>query len=363
MDLAFDLKTPTLTAKEQLLHEQALAKAKKFKSAHAELLQIVIEVDKAKLYEKFLLTSTYSYCLKILNLSESITCTLTKVARASHQFPELKEAIISDEIHMSNARQIAHLLSQENKTEWIEKAKCLTQDGLQKEIVKQFPKEAVKEKAKYVADKRIKLEVGLDEEVMGLLRWAQDFVCQKNRTSANIEETLKEILTEFKDRHDPVLKAQRSESRKSKQTEKFGSQGRVIGSQNANTVSNPNRIANEAQKIHKGRAVTNVLPVARHGAEQNVNASASDVVAEEDANKETKNKANHNKRTPIPAAIIHQVNLRDQRQCQAKFSNGNICGSSRWIHYHHKTEVQHGGTHSLKNLITLCSQHHHLHHR
>lgn len=312
MNLAFDLKTPTFTTSEQHLHEKALLISKKFKKAHAELLEVIMEVDKAKLYEKFLLTSTFSYCVEILKLTKDITCTLTKVARASHQFPELKEAIISDEIHMSNARQIAHLLSQENKTEWIEKAKALTQDGLQKEIVRQFPKEAVKEKAKYVADKRIKLEVGLDEEVMGLLRWAQDFVCQRNRTSANIEDTLKEILTEFKNRHDPIKKAQRSENRK--------------------------------------------LPVARRGAEQkNI---TSNKLAEED-----KNKANNNKRTPIPAAIIHQVNLRDQRQCQARLPGGSICGNHRWIHYHHKTELQHGGSHTLANLITLCSQHHHLHHR
>jgi len=59
---------------------------------------------------------------------------------------------------MSNARQVAHLLTPDNKSEWLEKAKNLTQEGLQKEIVKYFPKEAVKEKAKYVAEDRLKVK-------------------------------------------------------------------------------------------------------------------------------------------------------------------------------------------------------------
>ncbi|MDR3606886.1 MAG: HNH endonuclease signature motif containing protein [Oligoflexia bacterium] len=62
-------------------------------------------------------------------------------------------------------------------------------------------------------------------------------------------------------------------------------------------------------------------------------------------------------RTPIPAAVLHQVNLRDQRKC-AYVLHGKRCNQTRWIEIHHKNPVSHGGLNEVDNLITLCSAHH-----
>ena len=64
-------------------------------------------------------------------------------------------------------------------------------------------------------------------------------------------------------------------------------------------------------------------------------------------------------RKPIPAPILHQVNLRDQGQCSHRYQNGQKCGQSRFIEIHHLIPVRQGGTNTLQNLITLCSVHHH----
>lgn len=286
---------------ERKIHELALTRAATFKKAHAELLETVMAVDQTQLYQKFLLTSTFAYCQTILRLSEDVTCTLTKLARASQKVPELKVAIDEGSISISNARQIATVVTQENKFEWLEKAKALSQKKLQHEIAKTFPSEAILEKVKYVSERRMKLEMGLSEEVMTLFKRAQDLISQKTRKAASLEETLHAILADYIEREDPIEKAKRAEQRKLKS------------------------------------------PVARRGATQKITLKPH--------------------RTPIPADVRHQVNLRDSHRCQARLPNGNICGSQRWLDHHHIHPVAEGGANTLENLLTLCAHHHHQYHK
>lgn len=314
--IGFEAKPPKLNEKEKILHEKALLKAKKFKQSHAELLEIVMEVNQARLYEKFSLTSTFAYCMKILGLSKDVTCTLTAIARVSEQVPEIKTAIDEGSLCISNARRIAPIVTKENKEVWLERAIDLPQIKLEKEIAKVFPKEAVKEKAKYIAEDRLKLETGLDEETFALLKWAQDFVSQKTKSSANIEATLKEVLTEYKEKNDPIKRAERAENRKSKREQVVTDQLRVLRRERMRQIE-----SNE-QTIRSSRT-----------------------------------------RAPIPANVIHQVNLRDKGKCQFIMPAGTICGDTRWIQCHHIIEVQHGGANTVENLITLCSQHHRQHHK
>jgi 5-methylcytosine-specific restriction endonuclease McrA len=65
----------------------------------------------------------------------------------------------------------------------------------------------------------------------------------------------------------------------------------------------------------------------------------------------------------IPAPVRHEVNLRDQRKCQARNADGRICGCSRWTHMHHIIPRAQGGKDVAENLITLCSAHHRLWHK
>ena len=63
-----------------------------------------------------------------------------------------------------------------------------------------------------------------------------------------------------------------------------------------------------------------------------------------------------NKRS-IPLPIKHEVHKRDRGQCQFK-----DCKETKWTEIHHVLPFSKGGTHSLGNLITLCSGHHSLMH-
>jgi hypothetical protein len=85
-------------------------------------------------------------------------------------------------------------------------------------------------------------------------------------------------------------------------------------------------------------------------------------------------------RTPIPAKTLHSVNLRDQRKCQyplirAEKTHTNadekvtekprslgipapLCGQTRFLEIRHLVPLSEGGSHTVQNLITLCSHHH-----
>ena len=58
-------------------------------------------------------------------------------------------------------------------------------------------------------------------------------------------------------------------------------------------------------------------------------------------------------REPIPANLLHEVNLRDAGRCQ--FKN---CGASHWTEIHHIRPLSMGGDNALENLMTVCSAHH-----
>jgi hypothetical protein len=59
-----------------------------------------------------------------------------------------------------------------------------------------------------------------------------------------------------------------------------------------------------------------------------------------------------------PAPLEHQLNLRDNRQCTYQDKDGHRCTNKRWLQFHHKIHVEHGGQDTLDNLQTLCWAHH-----
>jgi len=60
----------------------------------------------------------------------------------------------------------------------------------------------------------------------------------------------------------------------------------------------------------------------------------------------------------IPAAVIHQLNLRDKAQCRVELPGGGRCGARRYTQVHHIRPYSLGGRHELANLVTICVGHH-----
>jgi hypothetical protein len=73
-------------------------------------------------------------------------------------------------------------------------------------------------------------------------------------------------------------------------------------------------------------------------------------------------KVEDSEREPIPVWVKHEIIGRDGAQCRYVFANGKRCTQRRWLHVHHLQEVRNGGSNTVKNLITLCANHHRMVH-
>lgn len=64
----------------------------------------------------------------------------------------------------------------------------------------------------------------------------------------------------------------------------------------------------------------------------------------------------------IPAAIKHQVILRDNNQCTQRLHDGTRCPERKWLDIHHIVPLSQGGLTAIDNLTTVCRGHHRLLH-
>ncbi|HEY8279882.1 MAG TPA: HNH endonuclease [Bdellovibrionota bacterium] len=198
-----------LTVSESSLHERALAAASRFRSVQAELLGIIMEIDRCRLFEKLGHSSSFDYCVKRLGLSEDMACSFLSVARKSREVPQLRIAV-EEGLPISKAKKIVTILTRSNGAEWIAKARENSYQKLEREIVKVLPQAKVSEKVKPISESRSKVELSLKEEDIAVLRRAQDLLSSKKGGAASLEEVLAAALREFVGRHDPVQKAARS---------------------------------------------------------------------------------------------------------------------------------------------------------
>lgn len=322
------------------IHTRALAAATRYKRAEAELIEILQQVEEHRIFIKRGHSSLFNYVTAELGLAENIAYSLITVARKAREVPELKSKIESGALTLTNARRIAPILTSQKihdntqvNAMWIQKASELSSRQLEKEISKVFPREATRESASYVTPERVELKVGLSEREMLRLRRAQDLLSQSKKRPVSLEETLQILCSEFLGRHDPLQKAKRQQVRKGSQERKREA------SQNEESSAGSKQTQKRTQPPTEGQSALVGKQVSRR-----VHAMT--------------------KREPIPANILHQVNLRDQRRCTHESPTGSRCNQARWIEIHHKTPVRQGGGNTLENLITLCSAHHryqHLH--
>ncbi len=301
-----------LSYPEQELHDRALQEAKRYLESEARLFKIIDEVDLSRFYLKLGYSSTFEYCLKALRLTEAVILNFINVARKAREIPELATAIEKGELRVATARKIVPVLDQDSAQEWISLAKKVPQAQLERAIANAIGRHTV-ERASPAGGNRTQLQVGFDEATMRDLKWVQDFVSQKVGHCVGFEEAIATTVESYRNQHDPVRKAQRNHEK------------------SANVDRTADSPVKSAGSMQTGPS-TSTLHMSQTGA----GASAR----------------------PRPAAVYHEVNLRDGRTCQAILPSSQRCGRTRFLHYHHRLAVELGGPTTAKNLITLCSQCH-----
>lgn len=194
------------------LHERAVSLSGQFKKAQAELLDILIEIDSRRVFQRMGFASLWEYCLRGLKLSESDADNFIRIARKSQIVPELKKAVQEGQINLSAARRICSVITNENKEQWLDLAKTLPQKELEKEIVKENPRVKVPDKLKPLAPKLTELHCSVSEEVEGLMRRVLDLESKRQKKNCSLEDALRQMALLYLEKNDPVKKAERQKN-------------------------------------------------------------------------------------------------------------------------------------------------------
>src|SRR5258708_6902601 len=105
MIIYFPLGGFMLTERHQALHERAVHCAKALLRNEAELMTIIQEVDREKVFRRLDYASLFEYVVKALHISEGSAYGYIAVARKSVTVPELKKAIDQGELNVNSARK------------------------------------------------------------------------------------------------------------------------------------------------------------------------------------------------------------------------------------------------------------------
>ena len=192
------------------LHERAVELAKTWKQTEAELIAVLIAMQRADEFVRVGYQGIFTYCARALGLSDAQSCYFQKVVRAFVEIPTLEKAVTTGAISLSQARRIVPVVTKANATDWIEKAKALPQRELEKEVASANPKAKPVERMRPVSAEQVTLTVTVSPRVAAMLRRLQDLESQRTKKAASLGETL-ESMSEFcLERRDPVRKAERA---------------------------------------------------------------------------------------------------------------------------------------------------------
>ncbi|PIU01079.1 MAG: hypothetical protein COT74_00820 [Bdellovibrionales bacterium CG10_big_fil_rev_8_21_14_0_10_45_34] len=365
------------------LHTNAVEKTAKYLTAEAELIEALDAVEKHKAFLRLGYGSLWTYCTEALKLSDSVAASFIGVMRKSRKVPELKEAIRAGEFSVSKARKIVSVITPENKQRWIELCKTLPCKKLEKEVVLVNPKEAVYEGARTVQENRIKLTIGVSEELYEKFQRAQDILCQRTQKPLNYEATLEQIVEFFVEKADPLRKAQRATEKqvvaKTKRKSCDSSLSRPSEKAMAEKVE-----AEEAEEVKSSSSkspnqlflrTVNPRPQARAIQREQKNLmerSNSEIETAKNQlftrtvklrlKRRVIDREQRSHRKNLPAEVRHTVILRDGNRCTHRNNRGFRCPEKRWLDFHHIIPVSHGGKDNPENVTILCRSHHLQHH-
>ncbi len=322
------------------LHRSAVTAVEELKSKEALLIMALQNVDANLVYRYLGYNSLFSYCVKALKLSDYQAVTYISVARKAKNLPELQRAIDAGEVTVSKVSRVVSVMNEANRKTWLDLVTNSTKYEIEREVAKVNPRKLVPEKARFVTDSILELQLPISEENFKKLKRVQDLMSQGAGAHVGLEEVLQKLSEEYLNKKDP--------ERRNKRREKRGDQGenqkRELKQKLSQTTALQSQELEDASKVensttqHTISNLTVALPCPGYDAAGNESEASS-------------------KNSRITQSVRDAVLARDKHQCC--FKEGGIrCAETRWLHVHHIHHQQHGGGHQLNNLETLCSSHH-----
>lgn len=346
------------------VHEKALQVAHQYKLLEIELIKILQEVDRLKVYYKLGYSSLFKYCTDCLKLSEATSYMFINVSRKASEVPRLQAEISKGHITVSKAKKITSVLTRENQDHWLRLAKEAPQAKLEREVAKVSLKESVRNQMAYVNPQqeviekvilkkdtavRVQLQVGLSEDLMLKVRRAQDILSQKKRSAAGLEEVLQEAIELYIQKYDPLEKAKRQKMRGG--LEALQAEKRMEA-----------QLGNERETMALGAGIKTLAQTETETQAELDKKTISQEPEQQVLRPVNEKSTSRHKRKPLSASLKHRVFLKAGGQCTHINPAGKRCRERRFLDIHHIRPLYRGGSDSLENLTLLCSGHHRMVH-
>jgi 5-methylcytosine-specific restriction endonuclease McrA len=227
-----------------ILHEKAKLLAKTYLQTESELISVLQEIDKRKIFRDLGYSSLFSYYEKALGLSENQSCNFIAVSRKCSEVPELKKAIDSGELSVSRAKRVVPVINILNSSDWIQKAQDLSQREVERMVAAQNPDKAIRSRVRPVSETKAELRCGISYELQDKLERVRAVLSQKKGRPCTLEEVIEAAADLYLEKNDPLQKAQRAGKRPSQE-------GNVTKMENPRVI--PARIKHEVFLRDKGQ--------------------------------------------------------------------------------------------------------------
>ena len=295
-----------LSTAQLKLHNLAIELCAGHRRLEAEIVRLLLQIEKQKIFRVLGYSSLFNYAVKALDLSEATAYSFITVARKCGECPALFSSIESQHLSVSKASRIVSALSQENAAE-LEFAKTHSSRQIDLEVARSHPKKAKgRDRVKVLSGDEAELKCAIPCSALARLERVQSLLSSKLGRAASLGEALDLALGDCLEKRDPVAKAKRAQARQAKKASRSA----------------------QTEKPQENSAQT------RSG------------------------------RVPLTAHEKHAVFARDEGRCTfVDPKTGQRCNNNRWTHTHHKIPVSQGGTNDPENLTTLCAAHHDLVHQ
>ena len=320
-----------LSIEQQTFHELALDLSKGHRHLEGQLIEVLQNIDRLKIFKKLGFASLFQYTVHCLGFTESVAYSFINVARKSSEIVQLKTAIQTQTLTVAKASRMAAAVNLENAENLITFAKSHTCRQIDFEVARLNPKLCSAERAKVLSAESVELKITISKESFEKLKRAQTLAAQKGQKNLDLGGTLEALLNEYLKKQDPVVRAKRAQARLERKIKLTKVRQDCAKQKKPATPSQTVRLCMDRFLKH------DILP--------------------------TQYSNRKKPRVPLNARQRHQVFHRDEGRCTFQLPSGQRCNNERWIQLHHLKPAHQGGSNELQNLQTLCSAHHDLTHQ
>ncbi|MGE3680673.1 MAG: HNH endonuclease [Bdellovibrionales bacterium] len=333
------------------LHARALDLSRMHRSLEWEIVQILQEVERTKLYKRLGCSSLFTYCVQSLGFTEAVAYAFISVARKSLQVNELKVALQEQKLSVSKAHRLVSALTVGNARELIEFAATHSAREIEREVARRNPKARPADQVRDLSEERVHVRVSLSRKTYEMWLRVQSLEAQRTQQAPPaLDGALAQVLEFYLERKDPVRMAQRRAARTAAATAETVTKPETMTSEDGGSASKASKDSGElftctADELPRGKELRSAPAQAPQASEPMLAAPKP--------------------HAPVPLTVAqrHEVFARDGGCCTHVDAYGQRCKEDKWLQIHHIRPISAGGSNDPSNLTLLCSFHHDLAHQ